>query len=324
MTSSPSAPNPLWIVSLCLYLGGCLMGYERLPLSEEAQPGADRSTGAGRGDGGQTGETSGGGDSLDGGNGAGDNGGSDVNGAGNDASGDNGASNDGDSNGGDSGVAVDAGDVVPQPAPGPRADYRFDGNVEDMSGNGLDGAIVGSVSFVEGPSDQAVRFDGVSSYVAVDPLAAVFRALIDDYSIALRVRVLEYPSGDQESVLFSVGEDGEQMAQNATRLSIRSGRVTFKTETGEGDDHVVDLGPAIPVDTWVHLAITVSDTRLRYYRDGVLQLETNHVPADTRTEQAQVGGWPGDDISLNGDVDLAQLYSGELNAGQVLELATEP
>ena len=46
------------------------------------------------------------------------------------------------------------------------AEWHFDGDAKDSSGNGNDGSIYGA-TFVQGISGQALSFDGVNNYVNV-------------------------------------------------------------------------------------------------------------------------------------------------------------
>jgi hypothetical protein len=46
------------------------------------------------------------------------------------------------------------------------AEYHFDGDAKDSSGNGNDGTIYGA-TFVEGISGRALNFDGVNNYVSL-------------------------------------------------------------------------------------------------------------------------------------------------------------
>ena len=47
------------------------------------------------------------------------------------------------------------------------ADYHFDGDANDSSGNENNGTIYGGAAFVDGVSGQALSFDGVDDYVNV-------------------------------------------------------------------------------------------------------------------------------------------------------------
>jgi len=57
--------------------------------------------------------------------------------------------------------------------------YKFDGNAADSSGNGYNGVVLGSPTYVAGPVGQAMSFDGVFDYVAIDGLSYAGTGMTD-------------------------------------------------------------------------------------------------------------------------------------------------
>ena len=145
--------------------------------------------------------------------------------------------------------------------------FKFEDNLMDSQNETLEGSVVGefihdvdngSVSYVEGQDGKAIYLDGTSGILLPKELITS-----ENYSVSLWVNpeVLSthtttfFGAQNESSWLSVVMESGEFTKGNSM--------VWSGTNWYDGN-----LGTQVPVDTWSHIAFTVSDQTLSAYLNG--------------------------------------------------------
>ncbi len=202
------------------------------------------------------------------------------------------------------------------------AHYPFDGDVQDVSGNGNHGAIVGPlVSTTDrfGAANSAYLFNGVSSYVAVPNSAS-----LSSPTTALTQAAWVYQLG-----VSAVGSPFNPIlmksatSENALMYRLYCAPSVLGVEYGNwtnGRDTPVTL----PLNTWHHVASTYDGQRIRQYVNGV-QVDsaafTYTMVADTRP--LRIGAdTPGLFEVFNGKLDDVRIYGRALSGAEVAELSS--
>lgn len=202
------------------------------------------------------------------------------------------------------------------------ADFPFDGDLRDASGNGHDVLLTDDATFVGSPWGQALRFGEGGPHLPLSSLAPTFIASIGSLSMVARLRVNAYVDG-QEQVLFSLGEQ-DIGGQQGLRLSFQEGELRILGALLVGFSDVIALGAAPPTGQWVQLVVVVDFPTASAYVDGQLLARTPIFGgAQLIGQQAQLGGLPGANNGLDGDIDRVRFYVGALTDDDVQALQAE-
>ncbi|MCZ7363096.1 MAG: LamG domain-containing protein [Candidatus Methanoperedens sp.] len=142
------------------------------------------------------------------------------------------------------------------------AEYHFEGNAYDSSGNGNTGSINNAI-YVDGKFGKALNFNGINSSVKVSDSMSLNP--VSEISIEVWVRV-EGKTTKWSSILSKMeqvqdsGYDLYLLPGNIPRFGIIS-RIGGKTRLA---------GLTIPGDTWTHIAATYDGNILILYINGEL------------------------------------------------------
>jgi uncharacterized protein YycO len=198
------------------------------------------------------------------------------------------------------------------------ASYSFEGDVNDSSGNGHHGTILGNPTFVAGPAgmSQALLFPGTSGN-AVDLGTFDPSEKTGMLSISLWAKWNGLTSYWQGLIgKRNSWADGQTMWQ--VEANRDTGALSFSRYGSTGG-----TGPALTVGEWTHIAVTFDKTVTRFYVNGV---ETNSRSTwsfgPNREASVQIGcdnangGNP-----FNGALDEVRLYDIALTPAEVLALA---
>lgn len=144
--------------------------------------------------------------------------------------------------------------------------YRFDETktgyfTADANGNYLVGTLFGSPTFVEGKYANSIQLDGVDDYVK---LPNTFIHLLSDFTIATWLK----PSAVQNwTRVFDFGNG----TTSYMMLTVDNGSgITFEMRTGSASAKLTATGKRFPLNTWSHIAITVSDDVVSMYLNSSL------------------------------------------------------
>ncbi len=194
------------------------------------------------------------------------------------------------------------------------ARYEFEKDVNDSSGNGLHGTIVGDPTFVEGPPGfgMALDFDGQGDYVDCgNPPEFTIR---DQITFAYWIKVRAFDAS--WNTVIAKGDDSWR--------SSRAGTNNFM-EAAVGGTSGNFLYGSTPVDDeqWHHVAAVYDGATFKLYVDGGLdgsEESTGQIAVSSYNvyigENSQATGryW-------NGLIDDVVIYNRALSTGEVLYLA---
>jgi hypothetical protein len=197
----------------------------------------------------------------------------------------------------------------------------------DSSGNGNDGTLVGATFTGTAKfGEHAVSFNGVDHFISVpdgdkslNPLNAI--------TAEAWIRITAY--GFYPSVI-SKGNVGNY-AESYALFVDPSGVLSFlvNTDGTSGGRGVVITGPAIPLNTWVHVAGTYDGVNVKTYLNGVQVGSVAHtgtinqlitdvlIGKSDRTSTPS----PYPDSFFNGKIDEVRIWSRALGANEVLASA---
>jgi len=193
--------------------------------------------------------------------------------------------------------------------------YDFEADVNDMSGNGNDGALLGDAHVMDG----LLVLDGEDDAVAIARIGGD-EAVYSQISYGMWI----YPTTDLTPLQFSGGMNTSPWGAGAVHLKANYGVINVGINGLDGGDLAGTT--IIDPNTWSHLALTVSDTNVSLYLNG--QLEDSRDLAAPLTDLvlggATLGAWDnGGDVQreMAGLMDDVVVYDRALSASEVQWLA---
>jgi len=197
------------------------------------------------------------------------------------------------------------------------ANYTLENDVKDISGNGHDGTLLGTPTYVAGPTGkgQALLFSGV-------PGQAVNLGTFNPSEKTGMLSIALWAKWNGLSTQWQ-GLIGKRDAWAADDMmwhieaNQTTGAVSF-TRNGSGSAGA----PALKVGEWTHIAVTFDKTTARFYVNGV-QTGTGAFSFGSDREAALEFGCdnPGGGNPFNGAIDEVRLYDVVLTPAEVLTLA---
>jgi Concanavalin A-like lectin/glucanases superfamily len=192
--------------------------------------------------------------------------------------------------------------------------YDFEADVNDMSGNGNDGTVLGDAHVMDG----LLVLDGDDDAVAIARIGGD-EAVYSQISYGMWV----YPTADLTGLQFSGGMNTSPWGAGAVHLKANNGVINVGINGLDGGDLVGTT--IIDPNTWSHMALTVSDTNVSLYLNG--QLEDSRDLAAPLTDLvlggATLGGWENGDVQreMAGFMDDVVVYDRGLSASEIQWLA---
>lgn len=199
-----------------------------------------------------------------------------------------------------------------QPSEGLVAYYPFNGNVNDMSGNGNNGTTNGGCSWVQGVTGQACSFDG-SGYISV-PNSSSLQSPSTSLSIVFWLNI---DSWNNNWAPILAKSNTQAYGQYSVEINSTAG-INFWTGTNVSTfNHQMDVG------NWDHIAFIWDGTETKFYLNGILKETKNYsgtiVPDDLPLEIGR--HFPGSTNDyLIGKLDEILLYNRALTQAEILEL----
>jgi autotransporter-associated beta strand protein len=191
---------------------------------------------------------------------------------------------------------------------------RFETNVWDTSGFGNNGVTAGCPTYTNGHSGQALVFDGANTTVTLPPnlgyaTSFTFAAWVKWNGGANWQRIFDFGNSTTH-YLFLTPNNGSVM-----RFAIANG----------GSEQRVDA-PALPPNSWQHIAVTLSGSTAKIYTNGVLAAQNtamsitpaNFAPRVNRLGKSQFLTDP----LFGGAMDEVLITDYALTATQIARLQT--
>ncbi len=194
----------------------------------------------------------------------------------------------------------------------------------DVSGRRLDGATVNSPAWVTGRLNNALQLSSASSQYLNIP-AGVFDN-VTEYTISAWVkvtsfsnwaRIFDFGTGTTNYMFLVAQYDGTGKMRFATRST------TVTTE------QQITASTALPLNTWAHVAVTLSGTTGRLYLNGLLVGSNTAMSLNPSSLGSLTLGYLGKsmfsaDPYFNGAIDEFRVWGTSLSAAQIAELAAPP
>jgi hypothetical protein len=195
--------------------------------------------------------------------------------------------------------------------------WTMDGNGNDASGNGNNGAPIGSTSYGAGRVSSALLLASSSSRLQVPDSNSL--DITGPITIAAWIRPSSAGTQYVVSKNVKAATDGFELSlSNAGKVFVRF------NEDSSGDSLRVDSTSKYPTNgsTWMHVVATYDGTTIKLYVNGQLegskaanfQIAANDVPLS-------IGSGDGGYRGMKGAVDDVRIYSRALSAAEVTALA---
>jgi hypothetical protein len=208
--------------------------------------------------------------------------------------------------------------------------YPFDGDANDLSGNGNDGAVVGATLTADrfGVADSAYSFDGVNDYIvaSADVLPTAERTVafwFNADSLISRPIILGYGGGSCGTSWY--------MGVNVSGLGTYHLSSHCNVNTLNSPPYQEE-----PIGEWKHFAITTSVAGTTMFVDGTEIASNTNFVTNTNVAGRDLaigvatspsGFAPYTDVNVgyfDGAIDDVRIYNRALSANEVEQLATIP
>jgi len=192
----------------------------------------------------------------------------------------------------------------------------------DSSSNGHAGTLNGGATWVAGKQGNALSLNGSNGYVALP------NQLMDDVAdFTVSVWVFWNASRNSERVFdFGAGTDRYLMLTPCASSGVTCFSMTI---TGVSGERSINGNAALPIGTWVHVAVTLSGSVGTLYVNGLaVGSNTDMFLAPFRIWDSNQN-WIGrsqynSDPYFNGKIDDFRIYHGALSVDDVASLANAP
>ncbi|MCP4648623.1 MAG: LamG domain-containing protein [PVC group bacterium] len=198
------------------------------------------------------------------------------------------------------------------------AEYLFNGNADDGSGNGNNGTVTGATLTEDrhGNANSAYSFDGVDDYIAVNQISG----LTVEQTKSLWIYMKDFNASIESYYPFDEGGNNHWVEiidkDDDGQPFIRSG-------LGEGGTYV-DGTTKLANDKWYHITVTTNGVgAINVYLDG--QLEASTSSGDVNGSPAKITIGTSGYISgfFKGSIDDVRIYNRVLNTEEVKLLFNE-
>jgi fibronectin type 3 domain-containing protein len=208
-----------------------------------------------------------------------------------------------------------------------RLDETSGATATDSSGRGRDATTVNNPGWSAGRLNNALQLGSASSQYASLPSGVVDG--LADFTISTWVRVNSFANWARifdfgtgtTNYLFLVAQYDGTNAPRRMRFATRSTSVTTEQQ--------ITSSAALPLNTWAHVAVTLSGTTGRLYLNGVLVGTNTAMTLNPSGLGAVTQGYLGKsmfgaDPYFNGAIDDFRVMTVALGAAQITELAAPP
>jgi autotransporter-associated beta strand protein len=194
------------------------------------------------------------------------------------------------------------------------AQLRFENETLDSSGFGNNGMSAVPPVFTNGHNGQALAFDGANSYVTLPPNIARSNA----FSFAAWVC---WNGGGNWQRIFDFGND----TSHYFFLTPRSGDGTLRFAIRNGGSEQIVQFAALPMNQWVHVAVTLSGNTARLYTNGALVAVNSAItiaPSNVDPAWNYLGKSQFNDPLFQGLIDEVQIADYAFSSSQIAAMIT--
>lgn len=199
--------------------------------------------------------------------------------------------------------------------------YPFNGNANDLSGNGHHGIEKNGVSYVAGKSDQAANFDGVDDFISIWNTEEINQYLnTSEGTVSVWFKVAAESSGSSSFIFQYYGGSSDRLYLDAENTTSSSSSLRL----GVGDNHKLSVNK-ITTGIWNHaIATWTSDGKTKLFINGSQDIEGTYNPGFEfkGTEQFYFGrGWDGNKGYYAGAIDEVRIYNRALSDTEIQQLS---
>lgn len=208
--------------------------------------------------------------------------------------------------------------------------YPFNGNVNDVSGNNLNGTIVGNVSYVKNryfENEKCIQLSGNNSYVKIT----------DDPKLQLKQKMSVYiefmPEDNNPGTLigkrdYNVGPQSWAISVNylspAQFSVIKSGKCSNSNITADWSYGFSEAASPVITGCWNYIAAIFDGTSQKIYLNGKLVLNApvtfGEMAGCAGTEMRFGNWWSTDPVSFKGKLDEIRIYNRVLTFAEIEKL----
>ncbi|NQT63569.1 MAG: T9SS type A sorting domain-containing protein [Candidatus Marinimicrobia bacterium] len=205
------------------------------------------------------------------------------------------------------------------------ASYPFNGNANDASGNGNDGAAVGNVDFTAmdyfGNQNQAVSLSSVEDVIEVPTSASLAEA--SEVSIAVTLKW--NPTPNHSAIYYESTSQSTAVRMFLSADNDGSLRLTWRDDTQDpiASRYEIVTGPVLVQGEWADIVAVwdANNDEQKIYVNGELvfidQVVTENL-GNSLASTIRVGGLPTPTLNyFDGSIDDLQVYEGLLSAEEV-------
>ncbi len=200
------------------------------------------------------------------------------------------------------------------------ARWSFDGNYKDVTGNGNDGSAVGSVSFTNGVSGQAIQLDG-DGYVEVPSSESL--NITNEITLVAYVKwTIDPKNGAKNANIICKGKKNAGFDAEPYRLQhgfYDNNNFEFALNTNNGRTFIPNpsLSPKVTENTWYYLAGTYNGSEMVLYVNGNIESKKSHTGLIDKHDSPLWIGSAGDIRKFNGIIDEVQIYNRALSEAEI-------
>jgi uncharacterized delta-60 repeat protein len=199
--------------------------------------------------------------------------------------------------------------------------YPFDGNANDLSGNGLNGSPVNVTYDTNrfGITNSSVQLDGSTSYVGVNYSNLFNFAGNSEFTLAAWFKLNGFGSGSGGIGSLIVKGPASGLTDYGLECPGFGNYVLWAGQDGQYpcvSTNTLELG------TWYHGVVTYSNANWQLFLDGVLQVQTNTTYQITQSSGGIAIGREGDSAAdyFDGSIDDVFIYNRALSPEEVVSL----
>jgi uncharacterized repeat protein (TIGR03803 family) len=203
--------------------------------------------------------------------------------------------------------------ATPAGSSGLVAEYTFEGNCDDVSGNNNNAVVTNNILFEPGISGLAATFDGSSSYIEVNESPSLM--LTGPLTISAWVN----PSSESDFNCI-VDKDYGLIGYN---LYLENGGVQMRISSTAGTAAVT--AGNVPLNVWSHVAGVYTGSQILVYVNGTQVGQTSDLTGLSNcSKNLYIGMWgpPGNGRFFQGQMDDILIYNRALSASEIVALAS--
>ena len=203
------------------------------------------------------------------------------------------------------------------------AAYEFNGNANDVSGNGHNGTEFGGITssnYVSGRVGQALHLDGQGEYIATETLTDTW----DQWTISFFAKPDSLPPGSTYAQII-VERERVGSFQEIEIGTYFTGKFFFAADSASAALTFSDTD--VLLNEWQHVAVTYNGTSQAIYIDGVLDSQYAQSNAYVDVNEPLLIGRhvnPNGPAFFSGTLDELYVYDRALSEPEVFTLATVP